>query len=155
MPLQLLFRGDQVQRVEAGDQGWWRVLAVNSRSLGWVPAGALTERREDVQQKQLRKPYYYVAVRKLVLRAKASDRSEVIRILSLNDQVEKLGETKDWLNVRQPSTGAVGWVLGRYLKTLPVILPPRVGVGVGAPPPKKKPGPSQPKGQTEVEPDFI
>ena len=157
MPLQLLFRGDQVQRVEAGDQGWWRVLAVNSRSLGWVPAAALTERREDVQQKQLRKPYYYVAVRKLVLRAKASDRSEVIRILSLNDQVEKIGETKDWLNVRQPSTGAVGWVLGRYLKTLPVILPPRVGVGVGvgAPPPKKKPGPSQPKGKTEVEPDFI
>ena len=155
MPLQLLFRGDQVQRVEAGDQGWWRVLVVNSRSLGWVPAAALTERLEDVQQKQLRKPYYYVAVRKLVLRAKASDRSEVIRILSLNDQVEKIGETKDWLNVRQPSTGAVGWVLGRYLKILPVILP-RVGVGVGVGvPPKKKPGPSQPKGKTEVEPDFI
>ncbi len=55
MPLQLLFRGDQVQRVETGDQGWWRVLVINSRSLGWVPAAALTERLEDVQQKQPRK----------------------------------------------------------------------------------------------------
>ena len=34
MPLQLLSRGDEVQRVEAGDQGWWRVLVINSRSLG-------------------------------------------------------------------------------------------------------------------------
>ena len=145
MPLQLLFRGDQVQRVEAGDQGWWRVLVINSRSLGWVPAAALTERLEDVQQKQLRKPYYYVAVRKLVLRAKPSDRSEVIRTLSVNDQVEKIGETKDWFNVRQPSTGAVGWVISRYLKTLPVILPRWEWESVPA---KKKPGPSQPKGKT-------
>lgn len=64
MPLQLLFRGDEVQRVEAGDQGWWRVLVINSRSLGWVPAASLAERREDAQQKQLTKPYYYVAVKK-------------------------------------------------------------------------------------------
>ena len=146
--LQLLFRGDQVQRVEAGDQGWWRVLVINSRSLGWVPAAALTERRADVQQKQLRKPYYYVAVRKLVLRAKPSDRSKVMRTLGVNDQVEKIGEIEGWFNVRQPSTGAVGWMISRYLKTLPVMLPQ------GAPA-KKKPGPSQQKARPEVEPDFI
>ena len=151
MPLQLLFRGDEVQRVEKSAQGWWRVLAMNSRSLGWVPAAALTERLEDVQQKQLRKPYFYVAVRKLVLRAKPTERSTVIRILSVNDQVEKIGETKGWLNVRQPSTGAAGWVLGRYLKTLPVILPG----GECRYPPRRKPGRLSQKGKTEVEPDFI
>ena len=107
---------------------------INSRSLGWVPAAALTERLEDVQQQQLRKPYYYVAVRKLVLRAKPSDRSEVMRTLGVNNQVEKIGETEGWFNVRQPSTGAVGWVISRYLKTLPVILPRGV-------PARKKTGP--------------
>jgi uncharacterized protein YgiM (DUF1202 family) len=148
MPLQLLFRGDQVQRVEAGDQGWWRVLVINSRSLGWVPATALTEHLEEVQQQPLRKPYYYVAVRKLVLRAKPSERAEVMRTLGVNDQVEKIGESQDWFKVRQPSTGAVGWVIGRYLNTLPVILPQGV-------PARKKAGSTQPKAQPEVHPDFI
>jgi hypothetical protein len=148
LPLQLLFRGDQVQRVEAGDQGWWRVLVINTRSLGWVPAAALTEHLEDVQQKPLPKPYYYVAVRKLVLRAKPADGAEVMRTLSVNDQVEKIGETGGWFNVRQPATGAVGWVVSRYLQTLPVILPR------GAPA-KKKPGPSQEKEEHAVEPEFI
>jgi uncharacterized protein YgiM (DUF1202 family) len=148
MPLQLLFRGDQVQRVEEGVQGWWRVLVINSRSLGWVPAAALTERREDVQQKQLRKSYYYVAVRKLILRAKPSNHSEVVRTLGVNDQVEKIGETEGWFNVRQPSSGAVGWVISRYLDTLPLISPRGV-------PSKKKPGPSQPKEEPAVEPEFI
>jgi uncharacterized protein YgiM (DUF1202 family) len=146
--LQLLSRGDEVQRVEAGNQGWWRVLVITSHSLGWVPAAALAERREDAQQKQLRKPYYYVAVRKLVLRAKPSDLSEVIRTLGLNDQVEKIGETEGWFNVRQPSSGAVGWVISRYLDTLPLTLPRGV-------PSKKKPRPSQQKEAPVVEPDFI
>jgi uncharacterized protein YgiM (DUF1202 family) len=148
LPLQLLFRGDRVQRVEAGDQGWWRVLVINSRSLGWAPAAALTEHLEDVQQKQLPKPYYYVAVRKLVLRAKPSDRAEVVRTLSVNDQVEKIGENGGWFNIRQPATGAAGWVSSRYLQTLPVILPRGV-------PAKKKPGPSQQKEEPVVDPDFM
>ena len=117
LPLQLLFRGDQVQRVEEGDQGWWRVLVIKSRSLGWVPASALTEQIEDTQQKQIRKPYYYVAVGKLILRAKPSNRGQVIRTLRFNDQVQKIGETKDWFQVRQPSTGALGWVISRDLET--------------------------------------
>jgi uncharacterized protein YgiM (DUF1202 family) len=137
-----------VQRVEEGDQGWWRVLEIKSRSLGWVPAAALTERIEDVQQKQLRKPYYYVAVRKLILRAKPSNRSEVIRTLGFNDQVEKIGETEGWFNVRQPSSGAVGWVISSYLENRLLIAPRGV-------PSKKKPGPSQHKEEPAVEPDFI
>ena len=148
MPLQLLSRGDEVQRVEAGDRGWWRVLVINSRSLGWVPAATLAERREDVQQKQLHKPYYYVAVKKLVLRAKPSDRSGVVRTLGVNDQVEKIGETEGWFNVRQPASGAVGWVISRYLDTLPLTSP-------RGEPSKKKPGLSPQKEVPAVEPDFI
>lgn len=147
-PLQMLFRGDQVQRVEAGGQGWWRVLVITSRSLGWVPAAALAEHLEEARQKQPRKPYYYVAVKKLVLRAKPADRAEVVRTLSFNDQVEKIGETQGWSNVRQPVNGAVGWVVSRNLETLPSIVP-------RGEPVKKKPRPAQPKAEPAPEPDFM
>ena len=57
------------------------------------------------------------------MRAKPSNRGQVIRTLQFNDQVQKIGETKDWFQVRQPSTGALGWVISRDLETLPLILP--------------------------------
>ena len=41
------------------------------------------------------------------------------RTLQFNDQVQKLGETKDWFKVRQPSSGALGWVSSRDLEALP------------------------------------
>jgi uncharacterized protein YgiM (DUF1202 family) len=148
LPLQLLSRGDEVQRVEEGAQGWWRVLVINSRSLGWVPAAALAERREDAQHEQLRKPYFYVAIKKLELRAKPSNHSEVIRTLRVNDQVEKIGETERWFNVRQPSSGAVGWVNSRHLDPLPLTAPRGV-------PSKKKPRPSPQKAEPAVDIDFI
>ena len=148
LPLQLLFRGEQVQRVEEGDQGWWRVLVIKSHSLGWVPASALTERIEDTRQKQIRKPYYYVAVGKLILRAKPSNRGQVIRTLRFNDQVQKIGETKDWFQVRQPSTGALGWVISRDLENLPLILPRGV-------PSKNEFKPFKQREEPLVEPEFM
>jgi SH3-like domain-containing protein len=117
LPLQLLSRGDQVQKIKEGDVGWWRVMAVQSRSLGWMRAAVLTDSMEEVQQKQASKAYYYVAVLKLSLRAIPSNHAQIVRVLKFNDQVQKLAEVKGWLKVRQPSTGAVGWVRGRDLET--------------------------------------
>jgi hypothetical protein len=148
MPLQILFRGEQVQRVETGEAGWWRVLVIASRSLGWAPAAALTERLEDARRQPVRKPYYYVAVKKLVLRARPSDRAEAVRSLSLNDQVEKIGETDGWFNVRQPANGAVGWAVSRYLEPLPLISP-------RGEPVKKKPRPVKQKEESMPEPEFM
>jgi uncharacterized protein YgiM (DUF1202 family) len=121
--LQLLFRGDQVQKVEEGKQGWWRVLAIKGRSLGWVQAEALTENRAEALQQQPRQAYYYVATRKLNLRALPTALGEPVRTLRFNDQVQKIGETKDWFRVRQPSSGAVGWVFSPNLAPTPQISP--------------------------------
>jgi len=148
LPLHLLFRGEQVRRVEEGERGWWRVMVVASHSLGWVPASALTEHIEATRQKQIRKPYYYVSVKKLILRAQPSNRGPVIRTLRFNDQVQKIGETKDWYQVRQPSTGALGWVLSRDLVELPLISPRGV-------PAKKEPKPFKHKEEPLVEPEFM
>lgn len=148
LPLHYLSRGEQVRRVEVGDRGWWRVLAVANHSLGWVPAAALTERIEDTRQMPIRKTYYYVAVRKLILRANPSSRGQVIRTLRFNDQVEKIGETKDWYQVRQPSTGALGWVFSRDLVNLPSISPQGM-------PPKSEPKPFKHREEPLVEPEFM
>jgi uncharacterized protein YgiM (DUF1202 family) len=147
-PLQMLSRGDRVQRVEAGAPGWWRVLVITSRGLGWARAAALTEHLEEAQQKPIRKLYYYVAVKKILLRAKPTDRSEVVGTLSVNDQVEKIGETGGWVHVRQPASGAVGWVVSRSLETLPLISP-------RGEPVKKEPRPAQQKAEPAPEPEFM
>jgi uncharacterized protein YgiM (DUF1202 family) len=146
--LQLLFRGEPVQRVKEGDRGWWRVLVIKSHSLGWVPASALTEHMENTRQKQIRKPYYYVAIAKLILRAQPSNRGQVIRTLRFNEQVQKIGESKDWFQVRQPSTGALGWVISRDLGNLPMALPRGV-------PSKKEVKPFKLREEPLVEPDFM
>jgi uncharacterized protein YgiM (DUF1202 family) len=148
LPLQLLFRGEQVQRVEQGHQGWWRVLVVKSHSLGWVPASALSESIEDARQNKNRKQYYYVAVRKLLLRAKPSNRGQIIRTLGFNDQVQKIGETKGWYQVRQPSTGALGWVISRDLENLPLIL-------LRGEPAKNEVKPFKQKEEPILEPEFM
>ena len=146
LPLQLLSRGEQVQKVEAGAQGWWRILVLKSRSIGWVPAAALVEQLDEVKPKQAQ--YYYVAVRNLTLRAQPSNRGNVIRTLQFNDQVQKLGETEGWLKVRQPASGALGWVRSRDLEKLPLTSPRGV-------PPKSEPKPFKQKEEPEVEPEFL
>ncbi len=147
IPLQLLFRGDEVQKIEAGSQGWWRVLAIKGRSLGWVPASALTE-SGGAALKQPSKPYFYVATRELILRAQPSARAAAIRTMRFNEQVQKIGETKDWFRVRQPSSGAVGWVFSRDLLPMPARAPR------GEPAPKDL-RPFKQREEPLTEPDFM
>lgn len=138
--LQLLSQGDQVQKVEQNDQGWWRVLVVKSRNLGWLPAGVLAESLEQLQAKAAEKPYLYVAARRLKLHRQPLPEAEVVKQLQFNDQVEKLEENPSgWTKVRQAASGAVGWVQGRYLETLPMRAPrPEKSI-------KKKPRPQPAK----------
>jgi uncharacterized protein YgiM (DUF1202 family) len=149
LPIQMLFRGDEVQKIAAGKDGWWRVLVIKSRSLGWLPADTLTERIEAARQHEAEKSYYYVAVRKLGLRAIPSERSAAFRTLKFNDQVAKIAEAKGWFKVREPSSGAVGWVRSNALSSLPSIYP------LGSRPAPKKVRPFKPREEPEVEPEFM
>lgn len=149
--LQVLFRGDQVQRVEEGERGWWHVLAVKSRSLGWLPSEVLTEKIHEIQTRQVQKLYYYVKPVKVKLRAKPSVNSEIVRTLKFNDQVQKIEEASSWVKVRQPSSGAVGWIASPDLNTLPALSPPRVLPAKN----KKEPKPLKQKEEPEIEPEFI
>lgn len=149
LPLQILFRGEQVQKVAEESQGWWQVLVVKGRSLGWVPAAVLTEQYEETQQKPARIRYYYVAVARLKLLARPAPRSEVVRTLRFNTQVEKIGESGSWFKVRQPASGAVGWVQSYSLETLPLISPR------GQAPARQEPKPFKQREEPLLEPEFM
>jgi len=149
--LQMLSRGDQVQKVEQNDQGWWRVLVAQSRNLGWLPAKVLAEHLEKPQAKAPEPQYYFVAVRRLTLRREPRLNAAAITLLQFNDQVEKLEQNPTgWIKVRQPLSGGVGWVPERYLGTTPLKSPrfekPR----------KKKSQPPKPgQGETPLEPEIM
>lgn len=149
--LQVLFRGDRVQRVEEGKRGWWHVLAVKSRSLGWLPSEVLVEKLMETRTRQLQKIYYYVKTAKARLRAKPSTNSEIVRTLKFNDQVQKIEETPGWLKVRQPASGAVGWIARPNLDTLPGVSP----LGPGPAKEELEPKFIKPKQQPEIEPEFM
>lgn len=119
--LQLLSRGDRVQKLEQNDQGWWRVLVIRSRNLGWLPANAMVESLEKSRaQGPAALPHLYVAVNRLKLLRQPLINAEVIKVLQFNDQVEKLDQTPaGWLKIRQPASGAEGWVPARDLKAAP------------------------------------
>ncbi len=129
-PLQSLSHGDPVQKIEENGQKWWRVLVPQTRRLGWLPPGAATENLEPAPEEKPAPPNFYVAVKGLSLRLQPVSRSRVVKILRFNDQVQKLeANAQGWVKVRQPSTGAEGWVAARYLEAAPLKHPRPVWTG--------------------------
>jgi uncharacterized protein YgiM (DUF1202 family) len=124
--LQLLYRGDEVQKVEKNDRGWWRVLLIKGRTLGWLPETALKEHVTPTQAKVGVPNYYYVGMIRLNLHQEPLNSSKVITTLEFNDQVFKIAESPlGWVKVRQAKSGAVGWVEARHLEPLPLKFPHR------------------------------
>ncbi len=148
--LQLLSRGDEVQKVEQNDQGWWRVLVAKSRNLGWLPAKVVAEKLEQPQAKAPEPQYYFVAVRRLTLRREPKANAEAVTLLQFNDQVEKLEQNQTgWLKVRQPSSGGVGWVQERFINATPLKFPKFEKPARKKPPPQK-PTETGPPAEPEV-----
>lgn len=153
--LQLLSLGDQVQKIEQNDQGWWRVLVLKSRNLGWLPAKTLAESLEEAQAKKSEKPYLYVSARRLKLYREPQVEAGVVKQLQCNDQVEKLAENPSgWVEVRQPASGAVGWVQGRHLEPLPLRFP-RPEKRKKTKPRPTKPAETEPKPESRPEPEIM
>jgi hypothetical protein len=92
-----------------------------SHNLGWLPAKAVAEKLEKPQAKAPELQYYFVAVRRLKLMQEPLANAKVIKTLQFNDQVERLDQNQSgWSKVRQPASGAVGWVPERNLETTPL-----------------------------------
>jgi uncharacterized protein YgiM (DUF1202 family) len=115
-PVELLHRGDRVDKVDQDGRGWWQVRAFRSGQAGWIPASALSIRPGP--------PYYYVNVNGLALRSGPGTSYRILTTLNLNQQVEVLGSGPGgWLQVRDTRTNIIGWSYGRYLESVPVRYP--------------------------------
>lgn len=148
--VQMLSRGDRVSKLAENYQGWWQVQALGSGSLGWLPAAAVTAELATGQPQQPAREYYYVAVSTLGLRATPWMQAEIVKTLRFNEQVQKISHnSQGWFKVRQPSSGALGWVSSRYLEPLPLRAPRLEG------PVRSKPKPVKPRQEPTPEPEIM
>lgn len=156
---QVLHRGDEVKKLAENDQGWWLVLVEKDKSLGWLPAAALTAQPpregtggavgrplgEAAAEPVSALPTapaaknYFVAVNSLELHLLPLAGSKVVKVLKLNDRVEEVSQSgPQWRKVKYPPTGAQGWTLASFLSES-AVKAPRPGAG------QKKKAPARPR----------
>jgi len=132
---EVLYRGDKVRKLSENQEGWWMVLAEKDKSLGWIPATAVSERQPETASPMqaagpsekgpamvtaspppASKQFYYVATSNLNLHSLPMVSSQVVNTLKFNDRVEKIGQSdSQWIKVRYPVTGSQGWARGIFL----------------------------------------
>jgi len=136
----ILSRGEAVQKLEQKD-GWWRVLVLQDKAIGWIPAEMASETRplpaglagtpNLIPEKpakavppgpQPQPPnHYFVAAGTLPMHILPLKDSEVVKVLALNSRVAEIARNDSgWVKIRYLETGAEGWAEARYLKTAPV-----------------------------------
>jgi len=136
----LLGYGDTVKKIAEKD-GWWRILVEKDKSIGWIPATMASETQPEplgvekpkipasdktdkgppASQPAPQLSYYFVAAGILDLYIIPFIPSQVVKVLKLNDKVEKISQSgSDWFKIRYLDTGAEGWALARFLKSSPV-----------------------------------
>lgn len=96
---------------------------------------------------------YYVAADRLNLRACPGMDCPKIAMLGRNQEVEKVGESQGWFQVRARSDGTLGWVDARYLSSTPIPEAAALPATEASPPRQVKPVESKPetKPETKVE----
>ena len=81
---------------------------------------------------QVVRPLYYIKANRLNLRACPGMDCPKISVLERGEEVEKIGASEDWFQVRVRRDGRLGWVDSRYLSSTPVTPGPEAAP---APPP--------------------
>jgi len=136
--LELLQRGDRVEKLDQDFRGWWRVRSAKTGVTGWIPASAVSTRPGP--------PFYYVNVTSLTLRAGPGTTHKAITTLGFNEQVEMLGTSPTgWAEVRQTRSGLIGWVAAKYLESYPVPRPKTAAPKKKAPAKEEAPAKAPPK----------
>lgn len=169
----LLHRGDRVRKLDQNNLGWWWVLVEQDKSLGWIPASAVTvhppvksppgdevksakERGAgpDSSLRSAPQPAFFVATNSLELHLLPLISSQVVKVLQFNQKVEKVSQSgSDWLKVRHPETGIQGWTLASYLNTSPAQAPKSLTPRRKKAP--EKPSDPQPKKTPVVQPEEV
>lgn len=95
---------------------------------------------------------FYVAADRLNLRACPGMDCPKIAALTRNQEVEKVGESQGWFQVRSRQDGTLGWVDARYLASTPVPEAATLPATEASPPRTVKPAETKPEPAAEVKP---
>jgi hypothetical protein len=113
---------------------------------------------------QVTRPLFYVTANRLNLRACPGMDCPKISVLERNEEVEKVGESEDWSQIRVKRDGRLGWVNTRYLsaqpaseapaapEAAPAPLPVPPAVTTPMPPPLPPPLPERPPAAEKPKP---
>jgi uncharacterized protein YgiM (DUF1202 family) len=93
-----------------------------AQKVGWKPPDEPRTTTPPPAEAPPRVEYQllYVAADKLNLRACPGMDCPRINLLTRNQEVEKVGESQGWYQVRSRQDGTLGWVDARYLASAPV-----------------------------------
>jgi SH3-like domain-containing protein len=134
--ISVLARHDAVEKVEeaadwsrvrvkrSGRSGWVRTLYLSAQP-GSLPLAAPTA--SSLAPPPGSWPLLYVVVDLVNLRTAPSLDAPKLSVLKQGDEVEKVGEAKDWTQVRLRHTGRLGWINSVYLASRPGPTPPVAG----------------------------
>lgn len=126
-----------------------------TQKVGWRPPDEPTV-KPPAPEPPPRVEYqlFYVAADRLNLRACPGMDCPRITTLNRNQEVEKVGESQGWFQVRSRHDGTLGWVDARYLAGSPVpesaVLPTETAAPKSATPPEAKPAEAKPEPKIKV-----
>jgi uncharacterized protein YgiM (DUF1202 family) len=170
-----LLRGDKVRKLSENKGGWWWVLSEKGDSLGWVPATAVSEQEPKTTSPiqatgpsgkgnvgvkasppPVSKQFFYVAIPYINLHRLPLVSSQVVKVLTFNDRIEKIDASgSKWLKVRYPDTGAEGWAYNPYLAEssleAPKVFPRQKRTKVRRPGRPKPTEPEKPQSEIKIE----
>jgi len=95
---------------------------------------------------------FYVAADRLNLRACPGMDCPKIASLTRNQEVEKVGESQGWFQVRSRQDGTLGWVDARYLASAPIPEAATLPATEASPPRTPKAAEVKPETKVEVKP---
>jgi len=95
---------------------------------------------------------YYVAADRLNLRACPGMDCPKIAALTRNQEVEKVGESQGWFQVRSRLDGTLGWVDARYLASAPIPETATLPATEASPPKAAKPPEAKTEPKIETKP---
>ncbi len=122
------------------------------QKVGWMPPPPPPSPTPPPPPPKVEYQVFYVAADRLNLRACPGMDCPKIAALTRNQEVEKVGESQGWFQVRSRQDGTLGWVDARYLASAPVPEAATLPATEASPPRTVKPPETKPETPAEVKP---
>jgi uncharacterized protein YgiM (DUF1202 family) len=98
-----IYYNDEVNPLEQGNDGWWRVQTVRDQKIGWMQRDLLSKAQIPVKN-------YYIAVDELPLRSSPSEEVISRNLLAYGEEVRKIAESNGWWRVLVEKDKSIGWI---------------------------------------------